>query len=198
MKTIFIGTTSQGKLKEFTNALKELPVKIINPKKLKLTEEPEETGKDFYENAILKARWWSLKTGLPVLVDDSGLIVDSLNGKPGIHSKRFHKGTPIQRNQYLLRLLSEKKSVNRSATYICALAFHDPQFKKSFVTQGICTGQISQKILGSHGFGYDPIFIPSGYQKTFGQLPETTKAKFSHRAKAIAEMLPKLRQWSLG
>jgi XTP/dITP diphosphohydrolase len=196
MKTILLGTTNQGKIKEFTQALIDLPIKIENLNTLKLNFQPEENGETFEENALSKAKAWAEKTSLPTLVDDSGLSVDILNGEPGVHSHRFFQGSDQDRNQYLLKLLEKNPADDRTARYICALVFYDPFNKKSHTTLGSCEGKIGFNPKGSHGFGYDPIFYPIGYGKTFGELPDIIKAKLSHRAKALTAMIPYLKQWS--
>lgn len=196
MKTIVIGSTNKGKIAEFSQALKPLGVTVTHPLLLHIDDEIEETGKSFEENALIKARGWAEKTNLPALVDDSGLVVDALGGKPGVHSKRFYEGSDHDRNLHLLSLLKHVPLEKRTARYICALAFVDPDKNLEHLVISKCEGKISFELSGNHGFGYDPLFIPEGYSKTFGELPSKVKAKISHRAQALAKMYPFLEQWS--
>ncbi|NMC36518.1 RdgB/HAM1 family non-canonical purine NTP pyrophosphatase [Candidatus Beckwithbacteria bacterium] len=194
MKQLFLGTNNQNKVKELAKTLSSLGIKVISPSKLQLDFDPPETGKTFADNAWQKAVAWAKQSKLPTLVEDSGLCVDALDGQPGIHSKRFFEGSDKDKNQHVLKLLSSK--VDRSAFYVCVMVFYDPNSKNKHVAEGKCYGQISQTPKGNNGFGYDPIFIPDGFELTFGQLPAQTKQKISHRAKALALMLPFLQQWS--
>lgn len=149
--------------------------------------DPEETGVTFEENAIIKAEAWSRATGLPALADDSGLEVDALGGAPGIHSARYagQHGDTAANNAKLLRELAQVPEEQRTARFVCALAFAQPH-QPTQVLRGECRGRIIGEQQGRGGFGYDPLFIPEGYQQTFGELPATTKAQLSHRARAFA------------
>ncbi len=196
MKTIFLGTTNEGKIREFTQALKPLPIGIETPLTCNIIDDIPETGDTFEENALQKAKGWAEKTGLPTLVDDSGLVIDALNGDPGVHSKRFFPGSDEDRNQHILTLLKNVPTSKRTARYICALVFYDPTTSVNQTTIGVCEGTIAPQSDGDRGFGYDPIFIPQGYSTTFGVLPDYIKAQLSHRAQALEKMLPYLKQWN--
>lgn len=193
-KKIFIGTSNQGKIREFKQGLKSLNLDIITNLDLKINFDPEEIGDNYLEIAKAKAKAWSEKSQLPTLADDSGLSIDFLGGKPGIFSKRFFNGSDQDRNQYILKLLSKAKDNQRQAHFYCALVFYDPNLDKFWHCISTVSGHIDYKISGDQGFGYDPIFIPDGYSKSFANMPKI-KQKLSHRAKAIVQILPILRQW---
>ena len=149
----------------------------------------EETGSSFLENARLKARSLSLYTKKMTLADDSGLVVDILNGRPGIKSSRY-AGTNATDKKNRVKLLKELENVdetgNRSARFVCSMILWDPEKGLIFETSGVCEGYIGFKEKGSGGFGYDCIFIPSGYEKTMAQLTQKEKNSISHRGKALS------------
>jgi len=169
-----------------------------------LTEHPEiseimESGTSFEENAKLKAIAVSERLQGLVVADDSGLEVDSLGGAPGVHSARY-AGADASPEKKIARLLDElakidAKSDQRRARFRCVLAVaRDGRVLATF--EGVVEGKIAERPGGSHGFGYDPIFIPDGFEQTFAELPEEVKSNISHRAKAIRKFqadLPKLR-----
>lgn len=196
MKTIFIGSNNQGKLKEFSDRLKYLDIKLENPQSFDFNLDIAETGKSFKENALIKAKFWAEKTKLPTLVDDSGLCIDYLNGGPGILSNRFILGNDQDKYNKILDLLKDVSTEKRGAYFEADLIFIDPirQIEKVFI--GICPGKIANKASGNNGFGYDPIFIPDGFDLTFGQLPIEVKNRISHRAKALDKCILYLQQWA--
>lgn len=193
--TILIGTNNQGKLKEFKDALSSLSLQFTSPAEMNLQAEIAETGKTFTQNALLKAKAWAQIAKLPTLVDDSGLCVDALNGKPGIYSARFVPGNDQDRNAEILKLLNDVPFIKRTAHYVCVIAFIDPVEKIEHLSEGFCEGHILKKAQGDGGFGYDPIFQPLGYNESFGKLPMKIKQKISHRAKALANLSSFLQQW---
>jgi XTP/dITP diphosphohydrolase len=140
-----------------------------------------ELGRTLLENSLAKAAFVYRLSGKPVLADDSGLFVDSLDGEPGIFSARYGK-TDEERITRLLKNLINKE--NRSASFRVAFVYYFAAGKHE-VFEGECVGQIARTPKGSHGFGYDPIFIPKGYKKTFAELGPGTKNRISHRAKAL-------------
>jgi XTP/dITP diphosphohydrolase len=156
-------------------------------------EEIEETGSTFLENATLKAQMTSASTPDYVLADDSGLECDALDGAPGVFSARYG-GIPSSTEKNNAKLLEELKRVRaetpqqRAARYRCVLALaKDGQVIQTF--DGVCEGTIATTAKGTGGFGYDPLFIPQGYARTFGQLGAKTKANLSHRALALKAFL---------
>ena len=190
MKKIFIGTHNRGKFKEISYLLPK-KIKKISPIKLKV-KSPKETGKTFISNAKLKVKYFSKFTELPVISDDSGLCIKTLKGKPGIYSARWAKkyGSLSNAMQFILKKMKKKK--NRSATFVCSLSFKYPRGKVVTVI-GKIKGLISYKMLGTRGFGYDPIFIPLGKSITFGQMSKLKKIKMDHRYIAFKKLKRKIK-----
>ena len=190
MKKIFIGTHNRGKFKEISYLLPK-KIKKISPIKLKV-KSPKETGKTFLSNAKLKAKYFSKFTELPVISDDSGLCIKALKGKPGIYSARWAKkyGSFSKAMQFILKKMKKKK--NRSATFVCGLSFKYPRGKVVTVI-GKIKGLISYKMLGTKGFGSDPIFIPLVKSITFGQMSKFKKIKMDHRYIAFKKLKRKIK-----
>tara|TARA_A100001011_G_C14200083_1_gene795249 strand:- start:484 stop:1089 length:606 start_codon:yes stop_codon:yes gene_type:complete len=193
---ILIGTHNSGKFKEISFLLPK-DIKKISPKTLKI-KSPYETGKTYKENSKLKAEYFSKKTGLITISDDSGLAIDCLHGKPGIHSARwatkyggFHKAM-----KNIINLVDKKnknkKIKNFKAKFICSLSIKFPKGKIINVT-GKIVGKISNKIIGKKGFGYDPIFIPINKKETFGQMNHFKKIKMDHRFIAYKKLKKKIK-----
>ena len=190
MKKILIGTHNNGKFKELSYLISS-KIKKISPKKLNI-ESPKETGKTFSSNAILKAKYFSKFSNLPVISDDSGLCIKALEQRPGIYSARWAKrhGSFLKAMKFILRKM--KKKNNRSATFVCSLSIIVPK-KKIIVVTGKIKGSISKKIIGKNGFGYDPIFIPFSKNITFGQMSKLKKIKMDHRYIAFKKMKKKIK-----
>ena len=190
MKKIFIGTHNRGKFKEISYLLPK-KIKKISPIKLKV-KSPKETGKTFISNAKLKVKYFSKFTELPVISDDSGLCIKALKGKPGIYSARWAKkyGSFSKAMRFILKKMKKKK--NRSATFVCSLSFKYPRGKVITVI-GKIKGLISHKMVGTRGFGYDPIFIPLGKSITFGQMSKLKKIKMDHRYIAFKKLKRKIK-----
>ncbi|HUU28796.1 MAG TPA: XTP/dITP diphosphatase [archaeon] len=190
---LLIATRNRGKAAEFKEILSGLPVEVIGPDALSApVPECEEAGSSFYENAKSKAEHWCCHTGLACLADDSGLVVDALDGAPGIYSARFagENATDQENIQRLLGLLEGIKSSQRSASFHCCLVLSRPG-KRPLAFQGICQGLILTEPVGSGGFGYDPVFFYPPLGCSFAQLAPEEKNRVSHRARA----LQKLRGW---
>lgn len=188
---ILIGTKNQGKLKEFENFFADSKIKLRSLQDFPNIIDVAETGKTYAENAILKATTYSLITKLWTIADDSGLEVESLNNKPGIYSSRYG-GNNASDNEKIQKILNELKNTNgdnRNANFISVIALTDEKGEVKTVVKGICKGQISTKPIGINGFGYDAIFIPNDFNKTFGELSEQIKQTISHRAKAIEKII---------
>ncbi len=190
IKKILIGTNNEGKYKEICDLLPREVVKY-SPKEFDILT-PEETGKSFEENSFIKASYFSKKTNLICLSDDSGLEIDILGGKPGIYSSRWSE----KKNNFNLAInkiyneLSQKKNnwkKNNKASFVCCLTIFWPN-GKSYSTKGISKGRISFTKKGKKGFGYDPIFIPNGYKKTYGELDPKIKMSIDHRSKAFSKI----------
>lgn len=184
---ILIATSNKGKLREVQSSLSSLNLRLRNLSEFPSLIEPEETGVTFAENAILKARYYAQRTKLWTLADDSGLEVDALGGAPGVFSARY-AGVGVSDSKRIDRLLSELTNVpkeKRNARFICALAFCNPEAELIKLLNGTCEGCIAFAPKGTNGFGYDPAFLPDGYNQTFGELSHEIKQKISHRANAL-------------
>ena len=153
-------------------------------------EEPVEDGETFEENALLKARYYAAVVGVPCVADDSGLEVDALNGAPGVFSARYagEDCSYADNNAKLLReLASYSEKASRQARFRCCAAYADPE-GTAFVAEGAVEGHIAAQPRGANGFGYDPLFIPEGFEATFGELSPETKHAISHRARAFQQL----------
>jgi XTP/dITP diphosphohydrolase len=183
LQTLVVGTKNMGKLREIRVLLKGVPLQVCSLSDFPDFPEVLENGKTFVSNAEKKARQYSKLTHALTLADDSGLIVTSLNGKPGVYSARFagENCSYGDNNRKLLKMLSSKK---RAAKFVCVIAIYD-NGRRIRSVRGDCTGRIAIESRGKHGFGYDPIFIPRGFTKTFAELGPSTKNKISHRGKAL-------------
>ena len=190
MKKILIGTHNAGKFREIAYLIAK-KYKKISPISLKI-KSPKETGKSFIANSKLKANFFSKYVNYPVISDDSGLCIQALNNKPGIYSARLAKkhGSFLKAMKFILIKMKNKK--NRQATFVCSLSYkkHDG---KILSVEGRLKGNISSKILGKKGFGYDPIFIPLKEKITFGQMPKFKKIKMDHRFIAFQKLKKKIK-----
>ena len=190
IKEIIIGTNNEGKYKEICNLLPN-KVRKYSPKEFDISS-PEETGKTFKENSFLKASYFSKKTNLICLSDDSGLEIDLLSGKPGIYSSRWsgeknNFDLAIKRVFEKMNNIKEDWTRENIARFICSMTLYWP-YGKNFSTQGIVKGKISTVKKGKNGFGYDPIFIPDGYNQTFAEMMPNMKMSIDHRFKAFLKI----------
>jgi len=194
-KVLLIGTKNQGKIKEIKEALKELPFVIKSLKDFPYLPTPEESGKTFLENALIKAKFYAENTGLLTLADDSGLEVYALGGAPGIYSSRFAgpEATDEENYKKLLELLKDTPPEKRKARFVCVMVCYHPTGKYIY-TEGVWEGRIALEPKGSQGFGYDPVFLVEefNYEKTVAELPSELKNQLSHRAKALRSLKEKL------
>ncbi len=188
---LFIGSNNQGKIKEIRDLLPK-KVQILTPKHFNLNS-PKETGITFKENSFLKAKFFSKKTKMICLADDSGLEIDSLNKLPGIYSARWG-GRKNNFNLAIKKVYRELKKNNTNwyklkqpARFVCALTIYWPNNKFVSVI-GKVEGSISKSKKGNNGFGYDPIFIPINQKVTFGQMNQKKKYKIDHRIKAFKKI----------
>jgi XTP/dITP diphosphohydrolase len=184
---LLIGTGNLGKIAEIRRALEDLPLTFHVITDFRDILSPIESGASYAENAIIKAQSYAEQTGLWTLADDSGIEVVSLNGLPGLRSARFggEDLSDAERTELLLAL-SALDSDQRSACFICAAAIAKPDGEVLNVAHGVCKGTITKTPSGQEGFGYDPVFIPSGYNVTFAEMPSSLKTTISHRGKALA------------
>ena len=181
---VVLASGNENKHREFKKLLEDSEIELICSRE---KIDVEENGNSFLSNALIKAQAWSRETGLPALADDSGIIVRALKWMPGIHSARIVEGTDNDRNEWLLAQLNDKE--DRYAEYVAALALCDSENGWAIETEANCCGMIAGCQRGSSGFGYDPLFIPSGYSKTFGELSALVKLKISHRSIALKKLL---------
>jgi XTP/dITP diphosphohydrolase len=188
MMKVLLATNNPGKIREMQQLLAEADVEIVSKADAGLPDDfdVEETGSSFQEISGQKAFAYSAQTGLACVSDDSGLVVDALNGEPGIHSKRFAPGSDHDRNLRILELM--KEMTNRKAKFVSVICYFDPQEQQSHFFEGEVTGHIAQTEQGTQGFGYDPIFIPDGYDQSFAQLGSEVKNTLSHRARALEKL----------
>ena len=187
---IIIGTNNQGKYKEICDLL-PISIKKYSPKELNISS-PEETGKSFKENSFIKASYFSKKTNQICLSDDSGLEIDLLKGRPGIYSSRW-AGKKNNFDLAIKKVLSEMKNIKKNrknenkARFICNMTLYWPD-GQSFSSEGYIEGKISDIKKGKNGFGYDPIFIPNGYKKTFAEMEPSLKMSIDHRFNAYLKL----------
>lgn len=195
---IFIASSNQGKIREISSILKsdffDL-ISILDTEKLKKLNisipqdfDVIEDGKTFKDNALLKARAYAKLTNLPTIADDSGLEVEVLNGFPSVNSNRWFKGNAQERNLALLEKLQNQ--ANRQARFRTVICFFDPKTNLAKFFEGEIKGSIAFEPKGNkiEGFGYDPIFIPEGFTKSFSQLGVEFKNTISHRRQALFKL----------
>lgn len=189
---VIIASNNKGKIKEFKEILSPLGYEVISQGEAGIKIEVEETGSTFSENAYLKAKAiFDITDNCCVLADDSGLMVDLLNGEPGVYSARYGGlETDVQRSELILQKLGDAEEKDRTARFICAICFIKADGEKVAV-EGKCEGIIGAKPLGENGFGYDPIFMYG--DKSFAQVSAEEKNKVSHRADAIRKLFEKLK-----
>ena len=192
--TLVLATRNPGKISEIKALLPG--VRVAPAASFTGCPEPEETGRTFEENALIKARAVSLYTGKTALADDSGLEVDALDGAPGVHSARYAGRDPTDQDNIrrLLGALDGISDAERTARFRCVMAVVVPD-GRTWTVEGACEGRILQAPRGDAGFGYDPLFVPEGYENTFAELDAGVKNRISHRALAlqrIADVLKSL------
>lgn len=184
MKEIIFASHNKGKIAEIKQILNSFNIKVISSDDIELPD-VEETGTTFEENAVLKAVTIAKLKGVPCIADDSGLCVNALGGRPGIYSARYAPNRDFDKAMdMLLSEIDDTKSADRSAYFACVLALGYPDgTHKSF--EGRVDGVISLEKQGNGGFGFDPVFIPTGYDKTFADLGHEIKNTISHRSRAL-------------
>lgn len=192
MQKLVLGTKNQGKIKELRSLFTSFGIDTIGISEIEGLPDIEETGNSFEENAAIKAEGIMKYTGLPALADDSGLVVDALNGEPGIYSARY-AGNEKNDQKNIEKLLRELKDVpleKRQARFVCVIAVSFPD-QETLLRRGTCEGMIALEEKGNHGFGYDPVFFIPELKKTMAELTPEEKNKISHRSRA----LQKVAQW---
>lgn len=189
MIRIIVATNNQGKMGEIKEIFQNSRYEMVSLKDINFTDNIVEDQDSFKGNALKKALTVMEVTNEIVLGDDSGLEVDELGGSPGILSARFagERSKDRDNNEKLLELMNNIPLDKRGAQFRCVMALVSPNGEE-LISEGICRGTISYEPHGKFGFGYDPLFIPEGYDKTFAQLGEKEKNKISHRAIALKNM----------
>jgi len=186
---IVIATHNAGKARELAELFATVGVETVSAAEFGI-DEPEETGASFAENATLKAEAAAKSSGVPAVADDSGLEVSALSGAPGIHSARWggpHKDFALAMER-VNRELKASGSNDRTAKFVCVLAYARPN-AETIATRGAIVGTLTWPPRGTRGFGYDPIFVPQGYDQTFGEMEPSLKDSISHRARAFEKLM---------
>jgi XTP/dITP diphosphohydrolase len=196
---LLLASANQGKLRELRAILHGLPVELLGPAEAGLGEPPpvEETGDTFLENALLKARAYATWSGLAAVADDSGLEVDALGGAPGVRSARY-AGPGASDRANLDKLLAELAGVppeRRTARFRCAAALVDPRAGE-WHTEATWEGRLLDAPRGTGGFGYDPVFVPDGWEVTSAEVDQPTKDAASHRGRAFRALRPAIDAWA--
>lgn len=191
---VVLASQNRHKLKELQAILSQYGIEVVLQSELGICVDVEETGQTFEENSMLKAKAVMESCCLPTIADDSGLVVNALGGAPGVHSARYGGKackTDLDRTKLLLKAMDGME--DRTASFVCVITFLLPN-GKAFVAKGSCDGLITNEIIGSGGFGYDPVFYVPQEHCTLAELPEDRKNEISHRAnalRALAEQLEK-------
>lgn|GEM_PF-346673 len=185
---LLLASNNEGKCREIAAVLAGSDREFLTLRDFPEIPPASEEGASYEENALHKARHYAALTGVAALADDSGLEVDYLGGKPGVRSARFVGETSSYRekNEAVLALLADVPAEKRGARFVCAVAYVDAR-SDAYLVRAECVGKIAETIRGSHGFGYDPIFIPDGFDRTFGELGADVKNRISHRAQALVK-----------
>jgi XTP/dITP diphosphohydrolase len=196
---LLLASANQGKLRELRTILEELPVELVGLAEAGLGEpsEVEETGDTFLENALIKARAYAEWAGMAAVADDSGLEVDALGGAPGVRSARYAgPGASDQANlDKLLAALDGVPPERRTARFRCAAVLVDPEVGE-WHAEAAWDGRILDTPRGSGGFGYDPVFLPDGWDRTSAEVDQATKDAASHRGKAFRALRPAIEAWA--
>lgn len=196
MKDILVATHNPGKLNEYADLLSDLPFRWLSLADVGIRTDVEETGHTFQENAVLKAVAYAEASGMLTLADDSGLIIDALNGEPGIYSARYGGPglTDSERFRIVLDKMKDIEDKDRGARFHCVIAISVPGGTPQ-LAYGTIEGKIAYEPRGSNGFGYDPIFFSAAYGQCLAELAPEVKNRISHRAKALEAARPILRRF---
>lgn len=189
LKELVVATHNQGKVEEFKNLMKDLPIDIKYLADFEKIEPPSETGRTFAANARQKATYYAKKLGKACIADDSGLEVQALDGAPGVRSARYAGIEASDEDNNNLLLHNMKFQVKRTCRFRCALCVVQPDGKVVNEVDGICDGMLLHEPLGEQGFGYDPLFWSTELHKSMGEASMQEKNKISHRAKAIRKLV---------
>ena len=192
---LILASNNKKKLRELEEILSDMDVELLSQREAGCDFEVEETGTTFAENAYLKAKAVADVTGLAAVADDSGLMVEALNGEPGVYSARYapggHEASDKEKYEYLLSKLVNVE--HRAAKFVSSICCILPD-GSIIRTEGECRGEILREPAGEGGFGYDPVFMPQGYDRSMAELGTEVKNRISHRANALREFKKKLRE----
>jgi XTP/dITP diphosphohydrolase len=186
---LLVATTNNGKLREIRSLLAEVPVELVTLRDLPPIEEPEETGLTFADNARLKALYYSAHAGMTTVAEDSGLVIDGLNGEPGVQSARYLRpdATYPERFAAIFQRLAGPPEKDRAARFVCAVAVARAG-EIVYEARGTVEGEIAREARGSGGFGYDPIFYYPSYGSTLAEVTEEAKLAVAHRGVAFRQL----------
>lgn len=186
---LLLGTKNEHKAAELSELLSDLPWIVRSLNAFPEIPAPVETGHTFQENAVVKAKYYQQATGLTAVADDSGLVVDALDGEPGVYSARYagEGCSDADNNAKLLDALRAVPETLRTARFVCCAALAHPD-GRTHIETGMVEGSVAAEPRGSAGFGYDPLFIPTGHEQTFGELARAVKQQISHRARAFGRL----------
>lgn len=191
---VILASKNPHKLTELSAILSQHGFEIALESEYGLDIDVDETGTTFEENSLLKAEAVMKASGLPVLADDSGLMVDALDGAPGVYSARYgHKSSDGERTAFLLENMKDVPDGKRTAKFVCVITCLWPDGRK-IVARGECPGVITREVHGENGFGYDPVFYLPELGMTYAELPSEQKNAISHRARALQEFCRKYQQ----
>ena len=191
---VILASKNPHKLTELSVILSQHGFEIALESEYGLDIDVDETGTTFEENSLLKAEAVMKASGLPVLADDSGLMVDALDGAPGVYSARYgHKSSDGERTEFLLENMKDVPDDKRTAKFVCVITCLWPDGRK-IVARGECPGVITREVHGKNGFGYDPVFYLPELGMTYAELPSEQKNAISHRARALQEFCRKYQQ----
>ena len=188
MRQLLFFSNNKNKIIEIKKIFKKHNLRILSLSDLKINDEPKENGQNFEENAKLKSDYGFKKTGIPCFADDSGICIESLNWKPGVHSKRFLNS--FKNNEYCFRsIIKSIKSSGKLNAYFKTSISLTIKKNQNILFNGRIEGKISDQIKGDFGFGYDPIFVPEFYEKTLAEMSTKEKNKISHRSIAVTKLI---------
>lgn len=187
LPSLLLGTRNPGKVREIETILGDVPWRIRSLREFAEVGVPDETGDTYAGNAIIKAQFYARVAGICALADDSGLEVEALGSAPGVFSARYAGAgaSDADRRKLLLSELAHVPAERRQARFVCAVAIALPSGTVLNISEGVCEGEIIFAPRGSGGFGYDPLFVPEGFNETFAELSESVKNGLSHRARAL-------------
>jgi XTP/dITP diphosphohydrolase len=194
LNKIVIASRNAGKVKEIKQLLEGMNLQILSATDFPQVPQFKETGNSYRENALIKAKAVYDYVKLPVIADDSGIEVNALNLAPGVYSAIYagEDADDIKNRNKLIDEINKSADSDRSAKFVCVLVYFDG--KTAVFFEGECIGKVITEERGNAGFGYDPLFIPEGYDKTFAELEQSVKNRISHRAKAVSGLIDYLKK----